>query len=80
MAIHSDILSWEIPWTKEPGGLQPMGLQGSEMTEHTRMHTRTVFRSDCTSLHSHPQLYRGSLFSKPSLTFAVSNSLLTGMR
>ena len=28
MAIHSSILAWEIPWTKEPGGLQLMGLQG----------------------------------------------------
>ena len=26
MAIHSKILVWEIPWTKEPGGLQSMGL------------------------------------------------------
>ena len=24
---HSSILTWEIPWTKEPGGLQPMGSQ-----------------------------------------------------
>ena len=22
MATHSCILDWEIPWTKEPGGLQ----------------------------------------------------------
>ena len=27
MAIHSSILVWEIPWTDEPGGLQPIGLQ-----------------------------------------------------
>ena len=27
MAIHSSILSWRIPWTEEPGGLQPIGLQ-----------------------------------------------------
>ena len=27
MAAHSRILAWEIPWTEEPGGLQPMGLQ-----------------------------------------------------
>ena len=27
MATHSSILAWEIPWTEEPGGLQPMGLQ-----------------------------------------------------
>ena len=27
MAIYSSILAWEMPWTKEPGGLQSMGLQ-----------------------------------------------------
>ena len=27
MAAHSRILAWEIPWTEEPGGLQPTGLQ-----------------------------------------------------
>ena len=26
MATHSSILAWEIPWTEEPGGLQPMEL------------------------------------------------------
>ena len=29
MTIHSSILAWEIPWTEESGGLQPMGLQNS---------------------------------------------------
>ena len=29
MATHSSILTWEIPWTGEPGGLQSMGLQKS---------------------------------------------------
>ena len=27
MATHSSILSWRIPSTKEPGGLQSMELQ-----------------------------------------------------
>ena len=27
MATHSSILAWEIPWTKEPSGLQSMGSQ-----------------------------------------------------
>ena len=27
MATHSNILSWIIPWTEWPGGLQSMGLQ-----------------------------------------------------
>ena len=25
MATHSSILAWRVPWTEEPGGLQPMG-------------------------------------------------------
>ena len=32
MAAHSSILAWEIPWTEEPGGLQYMGSQESDMT------------------------------------------------
>ena len=27
MATHSSVLAWRIPWTEEPGRLQPMGLQ-----------------------------------------------------
>ena len=27
MATHSSILAWKIPWIKEPGRLQSMGLQ-----------------------------------------------------
>ena len=27
MAAHSNIFSWKIPWTEEPGGLQFMGVQ-----------------------------------------------------
>ena len=29
MATHSSILTWEIPWTEKPGGLQSMGSQKS---------------------------------------------------
>ena len=29
MATHSSILAWEIPWTEEPGRLQPMALHKS---------------------------------------------------
>ena len=25
MATHSSVLTWRIPWTEEPGGLQSMG-------------------------------------------------------
>ena len=27
MSTHSNILTWRIPWTEKPGGLQSMGLQ-----------------------------------------------------
>ena len=27
MATYSSILAWKIPWTEDPGGLQPMESQ-----------------------------------------------------
>ena len=27
MAVHSSVLTWRIPWTGEPGGLQSRGSQ-----------------------------------------------------
>ena len=39
MATHSNILAWRIPWTEEPGRLQSIGLQESDMTEQL---TRTL--------------------------------------
>ena len=33
IATHYSKLSWEIPWTEEPGVLQATGLQESDMTE-----------------------------------------------
>ena len=33
MATYSTTLAWKIPWTGEPGGLQSMGSQGSDMIE-----------------------------------------------
>ena len=31
MATHSSILAWKIPWTEEPGGIQSMGSQESDI-------------------------------------------------
>ena len=33
MAKHSIILAWRIPWTEEPGGLQPMGWHELDISE-----------------------------------------------
>ena len=30
MATHSNILAWEIPWTEDPGRLQPLGSRKSQ--------------------------------------------------
>ena len=30
MATHPTILTWRIPWTEEPGGLESVGLQRVE--------------------------------------------------
>ena len=32
MATHSSILAWKTPWTEEPGRLQTVGSQESDMT------------------------------------------------
>ena len=39
MMAHSSILAWKIPWTEEPVGLQPTGLQESDTAE--QLHTPT---------------------------------------
>ena len=39
MAIHSSVLAWEIPWTEEPGGLQPMGSQSRTRVKRLNTHT-----------------------------------------
>ena len=36
MATHSSILAWKIPWTKEPGWLQSMGLQRAQIRLSTQ--------------------------------------------
>ena len=38
MVIHSSILAWRIPWTKEPGRLLSIGSDMTEVTEHTHTH------------------------------------------
>ena len=42
MATHTSILAWEIPWTKEPGELQFMGLQKVRRDWASEHHTKTA--------------------------------------
>ena len=41
MATHSSILTWRIPWTEEPGGLQSIGTQRVRDDRATNTHTHT---------------------------------------
>ena len=38
MAPHSSTLAWKIPWMQEPGRLQSMGSEESDMTELLHFH------------------------------------------
>ena len=33
MATHSSTLAWRIPWTEDPGRIQSMGPQESDLTQ-----------------------------------------------
>ena len=49
MAPHSSILVWKIPWTEEPGKLQPMGSQRVRYDWATSLSLSTLFFN-----HSYP--------------------------
>ena len=75
-ATHSSILTWRIPWTEEPGGLQPMGLQrvghnwvGNSLlwywiTKHMQKRETYTWKSSSTSRRNHISPY-------PSLNHSV---------
>ena len=52
MATHSSTLAWKIPWTEEPGRLQPMGLWrvGHDWSDLATAAARQEYRSGCHSL------------------------------
>ena len=52
MATHSSVLAWEIPWTKEPGGLQSMESQKS-LTQLSNLTTNHFFLLGKLSLLSY---------------------------
>ena len=42
MATHSSVLAWEISWKEEPGGLQSMGLQKSQIQQQLSTHAHDL--------------------------------------
>ena len=45
MATHSSILTWKMPWTEEPGGLQFMALQRVGHDLATKQQQKTTIKS-----------------------------------
>ena len=43
MATHCSIVAWKIPWTAEPGGLQPMGFHRVRPDWMTNNFTFTLY-------------------------------------
>ena len=48
IATHSSILTWRIPWTEEPGGLQFVGSQRVRHDWATNTTTTTTNQQFCT--------------------------------
>ena len=55
MATHSSTLTWRIPWTEEPAGLQFIGLKKSDMTEVAKH-----IHAFCLN-----KVYNGNMYIKP---------------
>ena len=53
-AAHSSILSWRIPWTEQPGGLQSIASQSQ-----TRLSNYTLTLEICTyvSINTHSKMH-----------------------
>ena len=46
MAAHSSLLAWRIPWTEEPGRLQP--ITAKSRTRMNQLGTHTQAGNPCT--------------------------------
>ena len=81
MATHSRILTWRIPWTEEPDGLQSMGSKRSRTQLSNDTLLLLVTNSEplpkCLFDYMHPsslKLYR--TLTSPHVSGTVSQSYL----
>ena len=47
LETHPSILAWGIPWTEEPGRLQPIGLQSWTRLKQLSMYGQCSYASVC---------------------------------
>ena len=62
MAMHSNFLAWEIPWTEEPGRLQSMGVTKSrtQLSEHAHIFILPIFKCGEKFVFDYRSQYVGS--------------------
>ena len=75
MTTHSSITAWEVPWTEEPGRLQPMGLQRVRVLKRN---TKNVFIVNMKYDDSIP-LFRGGSYSSERSNWLVSGFIANKM-
>ena len=84
MATHSSMLAWRIPRAEEPGGLQPVWSQESDMNKHACQakcqKTNTTLSIHYTSISSVQSLSCVWLFETPwtaarQASLSITNSL-----
>ena len=65
MATHSSTLGWKIPWTEEPGRLQPWGSHESDQTEQLHFHFSLSCTGEGMATHSSVLAWRIPGMGKP---------------
>ena len=78
-ATHSSILAGRTPWTEEPGGLQSMGLQESDMTERLSpaQHLPLYRKTNKQKLGGHTRtVHSGGVWGDSFFLFFSSQSLI----
>ena len=67
VAICSSILAWRIPWTEEPGGLQPKGLQrvGHDWSDWAHMHIRASLKLETALIPPYSISLSGTMLLYP---------------
>ena len=61
---HSSIFAWEIPWTEEPGRLQPKVLQKCPINNNSKVFSKLLDQCNNDIIHSNSTCYFVSLFDQ----------------
>ena len=75
MAVHFSILAWRIPWTEEPGELQSMGSEESDITEKLTF-TSLFMLVYILDIYLLLDIYLTTVFSHSELSFCFSDRML----